>query len=177
MIRRPSHPPNPPLSSPTSLLPFLFFCLRLAFEKTRIYRSTSQTATVTQSAQETCAEFDHLCSEYEVDKLLRKKDAKPPLPAAVGALNRALPKSHKMYGGKKLMKSKSKSKKKAPTKGTHLDPDETYARHKFVSLSYKEVKRQAEIKGTHPNETKETSRLARTESAIERDAKHRPKSG
>ena len=100
MIRRPSHPSNPPLSSPTSLLPFLFFCLCLAFEKVCMYRSNSQTAPVTQSAQETCAEFDHLCSEYEVDKLLRKNDAKPPLPAAVGALSRALPKSHNMYAGK-----------------------------------------------------------------------------
>ena len=75
------------------------------------------------------------------------------------------------------MKSKSKSKKKAPAKGTPLDPDEAYARHKFVSLAYKKGKRQAEIKGAHANEAKEAGRLARTESAIEWDAEHRPKSG
>ena len=173
MIRRPSHLPNPPLSSPPPSYPSFFVCLCLTFEKTCMYRPTTQTATVTQSAQETCAEFDHLCSEYEVDKLLRKNDAKPPLPAAVGALSRALPKSHKMYAGKKLMKSKSKSKKKA----TPLDAEEAYARHKFVSLAYKKGKRQAEIKGAHPNEAKEAGRLARTESAIEWDAEHRPKSG
>jgi len=108
-----------------------------------------------------------------VEKLLRKNDAKPPLPAAVGALSRALPKSHKMYSGKKLMKSKSKSKKKAPAKGTPLDPDEAYARHKCVCLAYNKGKRQAEIKGAHPNEAKEAGRLARKEVAIEWDGKHR----
>ena len=75
------------------------------------------------------------------------------------------------------MKSKNKSKKEAPAKGTPLDPDEAYARRKCVSLAYKKGKRQAEIKGAHPHEAKEASRLARTESAIEWDGEHRPKSG
>ena len=117
------------------------------------------------------AEFDRLCSENDVDKLFRKNDAKPPLPAAVGALGRALPKSHKMYAGKKLMKSKSKSK----TKATPLDAEEAYAQRKFVSLAYKQGKRQAESKGAHPTEANEAGRLARTESAIDWDAEHRPK--
>ena len=138
-----------------------------------MYRSNSQTAPVTQNAQETCAEFDRLCSENDVDKLLRKNDAKPPLPAAVGALSRALPKSHKMYAGEKLMKSKSKSKKKA----TPLAAEEAYVRHKFVNLAYKKGKRQAEIKRAYPTEDKEAGRLARRESAIEWDATHRPKAG
>ena len=65
-----------------------------------MYRSTRQTAMVKDNASDTCAEFDGLCSEYEVEKLLRKNDLKAPLPATVGALSRALPKSEKMYSGK-----------------------------------------------------------------------------
>ena len=66
-----------------------------------MYRSTRQIAMVKDNASDTCAEFDGFCSAYEVDKLLRKHDLKPPFPATVGALSRALSKSEKMYSGKK----------------------------------------------------------------------------
>ena len=74
---------------------------------------------------------------------------------------------------KKKVTGKGTPKKKAKAKGTPLDPDASYARHKFVSLAYKQGKRQSEIKGAHPNEAKEAGRLARKEAAIEWDGQHR----
>ena len=63
---------------------------------------------VKDNADGTCAEFDVLCNDYEVEKLLRENDLKAPLPAAVGALSRALPKSYKMYSGKGKKRKKTK---------------------------------------------------------------------
>ena len=65
-----------------------------------MYQSTRQTAMVEDNVEDTCAEFDRLCTEINVEKLLRENDLKPPLPAIVGALSRALPKSAKMHSGK-----------------------------------------------------------------------------
>ena len=74
---------------------------------------------------------------------------------------------------KKKVTGKGTPKKKVTVKGTPLDPDATYARHKSVSLAYKQGKKKAEIKGAHPNEAKEAGRLARKEAAIEWDGQHR----
>ena len=73
----------------------------------------------------------------------------------------------------KKVTCKRTPKKKAKAKNTPLDPDATYARHKSVSLAYKQGKNKVEIKGAHPNEAKEAGRLARKEAAIEWDGQHR----
>ena len=123
---------------------------------------------VKDNAEGTCAEFDGLCSEYEVEKLLRKNDLKAPLPATVGALSRALPTSCKMYSGEGNKRTKVKAAPKK--KRTPVDPAASYAKHKFVSLAYKKGKRQVEIVGAHANEAKEAGRLARKEAGTEWDA-------
>ena len=140
-----------------------------------MYQSTGQTAMVEDHVEDTCAEFDKLCNEIHVEKLLRENDLKPPLPAIVGALSKALPKSAKMYSGKNLKKKKvtkkvpSNGKPKVAGKGKPLDPHASYARRKIVSLAYKRGKRKAEIGGAHPKEAKEAGRLARKEAGIEWD--------
>ena len=145
-----------------------------------MYQSTRQTAMVEDNVEDTCAEFDRLCTEINVGKLLRENDLKPPLRAIVGALSRALPKSAKMYSGKNV-KKKKKVKKEVPSngkpkvagKGKPLDPHASYARHKIVSLAYKRGKRKAEVGGAHPKEAKEAGRLAPKELGIEWDQQHR----